>query len=79
MAAGLACPGLSGAMPGRATPKTVFCAEAMRAPAALADAGGAGGGDGKGASTSGGGGGEGKLGGAMPIIVAPSGRAAVGG
>jgi hypothetical protein len=60
-AGALACPGLRGAMPGRATPRTVFCADARRgAPAWLAGwVGGA----------SGGGGGDGYVGGAMPIMV----------
>jgi hypothetical protein len=61
----LAWPGFSGAMPGLATPSTVFCAEAMRgappvgaAPPAEASSLG-----------SGGGGTEGGVGGAIPIIV----------
>jgi hypothetical protein len=52
----LGWPGLSGAMPGRATPRTVFCADAIREPdGPAAPAGGAGGGDGYGASGAGGG------------------------
>src|SRR6185369_1828287 len=61
-AGALAWPGLSGAMPGRATPSTVFCAEARRGAPAWADGWGR-------DSDGGGGGGDGKLGGAMPIIV----------
>ena len=52
MTGGLAWPGFSGAMPGRATPSTVFCAEARRGwpPTALGGGStsgpGGGGGDG---------------------------------
>lgn len=69
-------------MPGRATPSTVFWADAMRGapPAALGGdgpaTGGAGGGDGNALSTAGGG--DGYAGGAMPIMVAPKCRPAGG-